>query len=274
MSTSSLSRHIVITGASSGIGRALALEYAGPNRHLFLAARSSGRLNETVRECENRGAKVSSTLVDMRNQEFVTDWLNSCASTAPLDLVIACAGVSASSRSKNGKKIHETLADTLRVMETNAVATMHLAALAADAMLPHKQGQIVLISSIASYYGLPSSPAYCASKAAIRIYGQSLRHLLRPQGIRVNVICPGYVDTPMSQRLKGAQPLRWTAFHAARRIVRALEKDTPEYAFPWPLVIGLKALHFLPDRLAHFFLAGFAFDVEPDQESPLASKDS
>ena len=263
-------RQILLTGASSGLGRALALEYAAPGRHLFLGARSAERLSEVSDLCQRQGAEVSPTRIDMRDQDGMAAWIASSAAVAPLDLAIACAGVSASARQVAGRAAPETLADTQRVLEVNALGTIRFATLAAEAMLPHGRGQIALISSLAAYHGLPSSPAYCASKAAVRVHGQSLRHLLGPSGIRVNVICPGYIDTPMSRRLRGAQPLRWTAEQAARRIARALERDTPEYAFPWPLTWGLVALNFLPDRLARMFLRGFAFDVEPDQESPLS----
>ncbi|NCD22020.1 MAG: SDR family NAD(P)-dependent oxidoreductase [Spartobacteria bacterium] len=263
-------RRIVLTGATSGIGRALALEYAKPGRQLFLSGRDEERLATISALCRDKGAQVSATRLDVRDQVAMKSWIAASAATAPLDLAIGCAGVSASSRRVGGRDLPETLADTERLLEVNAMGAIRFAILAAESMLPHGRGQIALISSIAAYHGLPSSPAYCASKAAVRVHARALRHLLAPSGIKVNVICPGYVDTPMSRRLRGAQPLRWTSARAARGIVRALERDKPEYAFPWPLTLGLRILNFLPDALARFFLHGFAFDVDPDQESPLS----
>jgi NAD(P)-dependent dehydrogenase (short-subunit alcohol dehydrogenase family) len=227
-------------------------------------------LEEICFLCREKGAETHLAQIDVRDHETMSSWIDASAATAPLDLAIACAGVSASSRRIDGHNAPETLEDTQRLLEVNALGTIHFAARAAEAMLPHGQGQIALISSIAAYHGLPSSPAYSASKAAVRIYGQSLRHLLDASGIKVNVICPGYVDTPMSRRLRGSQPLRWTPEQAARRIAQALARDIPEYAFPWPLSFGLKILNVLPNRIAQAILGRFAFEVEPDQESPLS----
>jgi short-subunit dehydrogenase len=155
-------------------------------------------------------------------------------------------------------------------MEVNAMGTINMAATLLECMAGRGQGHIVLISSIAGLYPLSGSPTYSASKAAVSYYGQALRPVARSKGVRVSVVYPGYVQSPMSKRLIGPQPMRWSAPKAAAHIVERLNAGSDSIAFPFLLALGARTLHLLPTPVADFFVKYFSFTVEPDRESPLA----
>lgn len=107
-----------------------------------------------------------------------------------------------------------------------------------------------MISSLAAHFGLPVTPAYCASKAGVKAYGEALRGWLAGEGIRVNVVMPGYVKSPMCDDMPGPKPFLWTPERAARAIRRGLERDQPRISFPFPLNLGTWLLGTLPAGLA------------------------
>ena len=120
-------------------------------------------------------------------------------------------------------------------------------------MMARGRGQIALMSSLAGYRGLPGAPAYCASKAAIKVYGETLRGEVAGAGIGVSVICPGYVDTPMTRHNRFPMPFLMDAASAARLIKRRLARNPARIAFPWPMAMAVWLLQALPpgpiDRL-------------------------
>ena len=118
------------------------------------------------------------------------------------------------------------------------------------AMRQRGSGQIALISSLAGYFGLPVTPSYCASKAGLKAYGEALRGWLGPEGVRVNVIMPGYVASPMCEAMPGPKPFVWLPERAARAIRRGLEKDKARISFPFPLNLGTWFLAALPAALS------------------------
>jgi short-subunit dehydrogenase len=111
------------------------------------------------------------------------------------------------------------------------------------------------MSSLAAYVGLPHSPLYSASKAAVRVYGQALRRLLAPSGVRVTVVCPGFVETPMSASVPGPRPLIWSVDRAAERIVRGIARNEREVSFPWALAVLGRMADILPAGFVDSFLA-------------------
>lgn len=115
-------------------------------------------------------------------------------------------------------------------------------------MIARRQGQLVMMSSLAGLRGLPQSPSYCASKAAILVYGQSLRSWLARYQVQVHVICPGYIETDMSQRLQGPKPFLVSCEKAAYLIQRGLKKNKACIAFPWQLVALTKLARLLPSK--------------------------
>jgi short-subunit dehydrogenase len=250
---------ILITGASSGIGAALAEAYAMPGVRLAIGGRNVGRLAKVAARCRGHGAEVTEAHVDIADPAAVAAWVESADRAAPLDLAIASAGTQGGSwRGSAG----ETLPEIRRVMEVNFIGVCNTVYPALAVMRPRRRGQIALISSIAGLRGIPFSPAYCASKAALKVYGESLRSWLAPEGISVSVVLPGFVDTPLSQAVSGPKPLMISPERAARIIRRGLTKKRPQIAFPYPLYLGMQLLRAIPPRLADTILRRAKVDVD------------
>jgi NAD(P)-dependent dehydrogenase (short-subunit alcohol dehydrogenase family) len=234
-------RVTVITGASSGIGAALSRRLAGsPGARLGLVGRDVERLAGIAEACRTLGAEVVTGAVDVRDREALAAWLMAFDADRPIDGVIANAGISAGAlpggHPERGGQIYD-------VFDVNLTGMLNLVLPMIPRMQARRRGRIVLISSLSAYAPLPDAPAYSASKAAILTFGLALRHSLRRDGIRVNVVCPGFVTTPMSQSFRGWKPFEIGADEAARRIERGLVRDAGTIAFPFPLV------PFIPERL-------------------------
>ena len=235
---------ILITGASSGIGAALALAYARPGVALALGGRDRARLTEVAETCRAAGAKPTIATLDVRERDPLATWIGEVDRDAPLDLVIANAGVSAGTGGGG-----ETEAQTRRIVATNLDGVFNTVLPAIDCMRPRGHGQVAIMSSLAAFRGFPGAPAYCASKAAVRVWGEALRGDLRDAGIRVSVICPGYVRSPMTAGNDFAMPLLMNAERAARIIRVGLARDRPRIAFPWRLYAAVWLISALPPAL-------------------------
>lgn len=239
---------ILITGASSGLGAALADAYAAPGTRLFLGGRDQARLDAVARICSAAGAEVETTALDICQRAAVADWVAASDARRPLDLVIANAGVSGGTGSGR-----ETPEQVRRIFEINVDGVFNTVLPAVPAMVERRRGQIALMASLAGYRGLPGAPAYCASKAAVKVFGEGLRGELAGKGVGVSVICPGYVDTPMTQRNRFPMPFLMDAPKAARLIKRKLAKNKARIAFPWPMAAAVWLLQAMPpgaiDRL-------------------------
>jgi short-subunit dehydrogenase len=251
---------ILITGASNGIGAALAEAYAAPGKHLALGGRDAERLSAVAETCRQRGATVLEAAVDVTDAAAVAAWVDAADRAAPLDLAIANAGVQGGPfRAGAG----ETLDEAERAMRVNFGGACNMAYPALAAMRPRGRGQIALIASLAGLRGLPYSPAYCASKAAIKAYGEALRSWLRPEGIEVAVVLPGFVETRMANAVIGPKPLMMPAHRAAQIIQRGLAGGRRQIAFPLPLYLGVQLLRALPAALADRLLRGVEVDIAP-----------
>lgn len=237
-------RSILITGASSGIGEALALEYAGPSVSLFLSGRDERRLSAVADACRARDAAVEASVVGVTDRTAMESWLLASDGRNPLDLVIANAGISGGT-SGNG----EGPAQTRRIFEVNVTGLLNTVLPAIPPMRRRGRGQIALVSSAASFRGMPGAPAYSASKAAVRAYGEALRGALAPSGIRVSVICPGFVRSRMTDANSFPMPFLMDADRAARIIRRGLERDRGRIAFPWPTYAAAWLMGTLPPGL-------------------------
>lgn len=242
---------ILITGATGAIGRALALEYAGPGRTLILLGRTQSALDELSAHCQALGCRVVTLLLDLRDREALMEQLGELGTRETIDLAIINAGVNTNigpdGSGEQWDKVQELL-------EVNVMASLATVQAILPAMRGRGRGQIALISSLAAYYGLPLTPSYSASKAALKAYGEALRGWLAPEGIRVNVVMPGYVESDMCTAMPGPKPFLWSAERAARVIRRGLAADRPRISFPFPLNLGCWLLSVIHPALAQRIL--------------------
>jgi NAD(P)-dependent dehydrogenase (short-subunit alcohol dehydrogenase family) len=254
-------RSIVITGASAGLGRALALAYAQPGMTLGIVGRNTAEVDVTATACRARGATVHTGTIDVRDASSIAAWLTDFDTRHPIDLLIANAGVASTIADASD---WEGLERTARVIDTNLYGALHTVLPVVDRMRARKRGRIAMVSSIAALRGMAISPAYCASKAAIKAYGDSVRPLLARDGVGVTVILPGFVKTAMSDVFPGDKPFLWSAERSAAYIRRRLDAGRNEIAFPGLLAFGMRLLPLLPAALADAIL---------DRLSYLPSKD-
>jgi short-subunit dehydrogenase len=222
---------ILITGASSGLGAGLAKAYARPGATLFLSGRDRGRLEAVAAACRELGGEVNTAIIDVTDREATAQWATSCDRVRPLDLVIANAGISAAVITGGAD---EDEAQTRATFAVNVDGVLNTVLPVLAPMRARRAGQIALMSSLAAFRGLPGSQGYCASKAAVRLWGEGLRAMLAPEGIRVSVICPGFVDTPMTQVNTCPMPFLMDVEAASRLIVSGLAADRGRIAFPRP----------------------------------------
>jgi len=237
-------RAILITGASSGLGAALARVYAAPGVTLFLGGRESGRLEAVAASCRAAGARVLPTVCDVTAAAELAAWIATCDRVAPLDLVIANAGISAGTGGGG-----EGAAQTRALFAINGDGVVNTVLPALERMRPRRHGQIAIMSSLAGFRGLGGAPAYCAAKAAVRVWGEGLRGALAGDGLTVSVICPGFVATPMTDLNRFPMPWRWSAERAAAHIRRELARGRGRIAFPAPLAALAWLAAALPDAL-------------------------
>jgi short-subunit dehydrogenase len=248
-----ISNHVVITGASGGIGRALAEHFAAPGRLLSLTGRDQARLDAAVDACRAKGAEVRLALLDVVDARSLGDWLLAIDRERPIDVLIANAGIGGSAAMPSGAGEAGPLAN--EILAVNMAGVINTVTPVLPLMLARGAGHLALVSSLAGYLGLPQSPVYSASKAAVRIYGDALRRRARRHGVYVTNIMPGFVDTPMSQSLATGRPFCWSAERAARHIAAAIDRGAAQSVFPWQLRLAIAAQSLLPMGLSDFILA-------------------
>ena len=234
---------VFITGASSGIGAALARHYAARGATLGLAARREAVLNELARELPGTHHVYAVDVADAgamvaAGQDFI-------ARAGLPDIVIANAGISVGTLT--GER--EDLPAFRRVFETNVLGMVHTFHPFLEAMKQAGAGRLVGIASVAGIRGLPGAGAYSASKAAAIAYLESLRVELRGSGVHVVTLAPGYIATPMTAVNPYAMPFLLPADAAARRFARAIDAGASYAVVPWPMAIVAKLLRLLPNAV-------------------------
>ncbi|WP_420349695.1 SDR family NAD(P)-dependent oxidoreductase [Pelagibius sp.] len=234
-------KSIAITGGSSGIGAALARRYAREGRILALSGRDAQRLEAVAQECRTAGAAVETAVFDVTDHQALGNWLRQSDQNHPLDLVIANAGISAGTGA-----FGESATQTREILAVNVDGVVSTVLEAVALMRPRRRGQIAIMSSLAAFRGFPGAPAYCASKAAVRVWGEALRGTVAGEGLTVSVICPGYIKSPMTAVNDFPMPFLMDSDRAARIIERGLAAGKARIVFPRRLFAAVWLLSLLP----------------------------
>ncbi len=237
-------KSVLITGASSGIGAALATHLAGAGVTLALVGRRQSALDTIAAKCRNLEATVTCHVADVRDAEAMRAVIASSDAAAALDLVIANAGISGGTGSGG-----EDDAQTREIFAINVDGVINTILPALPCMKARGKGHVAVMSSLAGFRGLAGAPAYAASKAAVKSWGEGLRGALAPDGIGVSVICPGFVESGITARNTFAMPFLMPADRAAKIICRGLAHNKGRIAFPWPMVFGAWLFDTLPNAL-------------------------
>ena len=235
--------NILITGASSGIGKALALYYAGKGHRLFLGGRNALRLDEVAKECSSLGAETHIQLVDVTAAEIMHQWISGSDKRYPLDLIIANAGISGGTA---GIGPEEFSAQSKRIFDVNVNGVLNTIAPILPRMVSRQKGQIAIISSLSGFAGWPGAPAYSASKGAVRMYGEALRGRYKNDGIKVSIVCPGFIKTAMTDANNFAMPFIMEPEMAAAKIAQGIEMNKGLICFPWQVAAISKLIGLLP----------------------------
>ncbi|HEX4824540.1 MAG TPA: SDR family NAD(P)-dependent oxidoreductase [Candidatus Polarisedimenticolaceae bacterium] len=235
----------LVTGASSGIGRSLARQLADQGTKVACVARRGDLLDGLVAEIRDHGGTALPLVADVRDRCAV----HAAAAQAerdlgPIDLLIANAGIGQAMPLKEFDAA--AFEDTIR---TNLLGAVYAVEAVLPGMISRGAGHIVGISSLAAYRGLPETQAYGASKAALNSFLEGVRAEVRPRGVFVTTICPGFIRTPMTSKNTHPMPFLLESDEAARRILRAIRNRRRVYNFPLPMAAFTKLVHFLPAGL-------------------------
>lgn len=253
MASSLAGKVAVVTGASSGIGWALARELAAEGCRVGLVARRAEPLQALAAEIAAAGGKAVAAAADVGRREQVAAAVESVrAALGPIDLAIANAGIG-----RPTLLDPVNVADVEETFQINLLGVVYTLAAVLPEMLARKSGHMVAVSSLAGYRGLPGESAYCASKAAVNVYMDGLRMHLRGTGVKATTICPGFVKTPMTASNRFHMPQLMEADYAARRIVRAIKARKKVYNFPQGLHLLTKLSRWVPDRFVNWLMGDY-----------------
>lgn len=237
---------VIVTGASSGIGEALALRYAADDRaRIGLLARRADLLEAVARAVRERGGEALPLPCDVTCASAVQDAVERTRGAyGPIDVAIANAGIG------EPLPLRRFSADRVaRTMRTNVEGPANLFAAVLPEMIERGAGRIAAVSSLAGFRGLPASGSYSASKAALTTLLESMRLELKPMGVSVTVVHPGFVRTPMTAPNRFKMPFLIEADAAARAIRRGVMRGRREVAFPWQTSLAMRLTRWLPDAL-------------------------
>ncbi|MFC0268649.1 SDR family NAD(P)-dependent oxidoreductase [Kushneria aurantia] len=254
-------RCLLITGATGAIGGALAREWAAAGIRLHLHGRQQAPLQALAEECRAKGAEVMTHSDKLTDEASLFAWLDRLCEEDLPDIVIAAAGVNIHPDPEKGMEHWEAASG---LIDLNIRAPMAMLNRMAAAMIERGSGQFVLLSSLAGWFGLPLTPSYSASKAAIKTYGEAMRGLLAARGVGVSVVMPGYVSSRMCDAMPGHKPFLWTPQRAARRIRRGIEGNRARISFPFPLDFGCWWLAVLPAAVSQRLVQMLGFGA-PEQ---------
>jgi short-subunit dehydrogenase len=246
---------VLITGASSGIGKGLALEIATRGGRLALIARREDVLNEIVNEIRAQQGTAIAVAADVRDANALKQAAERVrAELGRVDVLIANAGI--------GGTDPVTKLDPARVadvMNINVLGAVNSVAAVLPNMIERQSGQLVAIASLAGYRGLAKSAAYSASKAALSAFFESLRIDLRHTGVTVTIIYPGFIKTPLTSGRAAKMPYLMELDDGIKKILSAIEKGKKSYAFPWQLAMIVRSSLLMPPSLYDWIAARNSF---------------
>ena len=246
---------VMITGASAGIGRGLALEIAARGGNLGLLARREDLLAAIVEEVRALGIKAVFATADVRDAKAVREAADRFRrELGPIDILIANAGIGTSDHS-----VRLTPEHAAKVININVLGAVNSVSAVLPEMVERGQGRLVAISSLAAYRGVAKSAAYCASKAALSAYFESLRIDLRQTGVAVTTIHPGFIKTELTAGRKAKMPYLMELDTGVKKIVTAIEKEKKTYAFPWQLATIVRASMLMPAAMYDWIAARNSF---------------
>ena len=244
---------ILVTGASGGLGGALARCYAAPNVDISLWGRDIARLEVVAQDCRAAGAGVSIRSLDLTDISAALAALREEDAENPFDIVLLSSGRGDVKASGEFVEAAEQVAQ-LGIINFTAPAAM--AAAIADRMARRGHGKIVLIGSAAAFHALPFAAAYSGTKAGLARFADALRLNVRPYGVTVTLVSPGFIDTVAGRQVPGPKPMLMTPEAVAARIAKASLSGKAHLVLPWPFVALRWLDRLLPRPLRDRVLAG------------------
>ena len=238
--------HIFITGASSGLGKALATAYAKQGASLGLLGRNTGALEELAASLPGQHRVYA---LDILNRSALHEAARDFLAQGPVDIVIACAGISIGTLTE----YEEDFVQFQKVINTNLLAMVATFEPFIKSMKARDSGTLVGISSVAGVRGLPGSSAYSASKAATTTYLESLRVDLHNTRLKVVTIAPGFIDTPMTQHNPYKMPFLMQPEDFADAALKAIDKGCSYTVIPWQMGVVAKLLKWIPNPVYDYF---------------------
>ena len=239
---------VLITGASSGIGRALSVQLARKGAAVGLLARRAEVLNQVAESIVNRGGGALALPADVTDAAAVREAARELRQRfGPIDVLVANAGISVNTFVPDlcDKKIAE-------LINVNVIGVVNSVSAVLPDMVSRGSGHLVGNSSLAAYRGLPKTAAYCASKAAVSSFLEAIRIDLRGSGVAVTIIHPGFVRTPLIENIRRT-PYVMELDHAVKKIIRAIEKRKKRYSFPWQMATLARACKVMPTPMYDWF---------------------
>jgi short-subunit dehydrogenase len=237
---------VFITGASSGIGQALAASFHDAGYRLALVARRTAEIESWAQARRISADRYQIYSADVAHTDSIVAAGHACIAQQGLpDVVIANAGISVGIDTGERSDL-DVLAQTFATNNVGLAATFHPFV---RAMEQRGSGRLVGIGSVASIRGLPGHGAYCASKAGVVAYCESLRGELFKSGVKVVTLCPGYIDTPLTQGNRYGMPFLMTAEDFAAQALRAIEAGTSYRVIPWQMGVVAKIMRMLPNAV-------------------------
>ena len=233
---------VLVTGASSGIGRGLAVELARRGAAVGLLARRADTLQEVVAEIKAGGGRALALPADVTDSNAVSQAADVLRTEfGPIDVLFANAGVGGTA---HAAKLEP--AEFAGVIDVSVKGVVNSVTAVIGDMIKREQGQLVVISSLSAYRGLPKSAAYCSSKAAVSAFFESMRLDLHGSGVDVTIIHPGFIKTPLTAGRKARLPWLMELGYAVDKILKATEARKKSYAFPWQLATIVRAGMIMP----------------------------